>query len=199
MQGGWRKATPLLTVQDLETSLSSSTTLRATACARADRPKAQPQALMISPKLGSPGQRQAPFPEHPGFWTPQAQLTELLLAQSTYFGTREAGAPFASGVFIANCPLSLLPQRLRERGHESVVARRAPSAGRGPFSRQAQHRKAQTLLFSCHPILRTEFSPIRILLQVLSTPAPLLTASHPNCLLPSTGTCTSCLLVKSIL
>lgn len=28
------------------------------------------------------------------------------------FGTREAGAPLASGVFIANCPLSLLPQRL---------------------------------------------------------------------------------------
>lgn len=71
MQGEWRKATPLLlTVHDLETSLSSSTTY-----AQGDRPKAQPQALMLSPR-----QRQAPFPEPTGFRTPHPQLTELLLA-----------------------------------------------------------------------------------------------------------------------
>lgn len=175
-QGGWRKATPFfLPVQGSEirhSCYSHWPALRA-----ADWRPDRSQSLLLSPKLGS---------AKPLFQHPQIFGTHLTAVTGTYLGMREVGAPLATSGSNADCPLPLLSWRLWERGQKPVVAGRQQRQGlpsqpgeRNPAGGLGTGT-AQTLLFSCHPIPRTEFSPVRILLRIFSPPRPVITDSHPK-------------------
>lgn len=135
----------------LETTLSSSTAL----LSQDDRLKAQPQLLLVCHEARLCTQNPSSFSRSHRHLLPPIPGV-VFGPLGTYLGMREAGAPLAISGSNADCPLPLLSWRLWE---ESVKVYDCGSLFQ-PGERQAEHPETdQTLLFSWHPIPRTELYP----------------------------------------